>query len=583
MTTVTGFTADRMRAIEDASVIDGEVDENGHLILTKFDGSEIDAGSVIGPMGPIGSDIAIASAYILEVGMVGQTRAGRNYSNSDFTALGLSAPIALYSLNTVSDTSGNGRNLTNKGAVGFAPGILAAAASSAQFLGSSAQALYRADTGAGDPFRFRTGSIGFWFKSSRRQMNQFIVSKRSLALGQYGWWFKIQSEEVEFGYSSTGSDENVIDTNTVGLADGQWHFIVGVFDGSHQRLYLDGVLDASAPRNSLIFASSAPLNIGGANADGSTVAELPLFGGVDNVFITSEPLSAHQVRDLYSYKLAHALGEVPARVSIKVYPHRRGGALTVDTFPVAPLRLFNFSAGTLLNEGSDGSGSLTNEGGAISQPGPDGTKDNAFFFSGAQRLKSTDAGLPSALQPVSFGCWIKTGGTGSGPNYIMTWGAVNGTNDLRLVTANGKIVVGSGPSSSIESAYVADGLWYFVVVVLDNAALDGVKGKIYVNGNLVATMTTLNTVVLGGTDKFCIGASLTNSNPFTGSIDGVFVSGQALSLDTIVALYNLNVKTFAPYLVNEADHVTALALSHILVDLNSLDSSDTVEISAAGI
>lgn len=53
MATVTGLTAARMKEIEDASVVDGEV-RSGNLILTKHDGNEINAGSVIGPAGPQG-------------------------------------------------------------------------------------------------------------------------------------------------------------------------------------------------------------------------------------------------------------------------------------------------------------------------------------------------------------------------------------------------------------------------------------------------------------------------------------------------------------------------------------------------
>jgi microcystin-dependent protein len=53
MATVTGLTAARMQEIEDASVVDGEV-IGGNLILTKHDGNTIDAGSVIGPAGPVG-------------------------------------------------------------------------------------------------------------------------------------------------------------------------------------------------------------------------------------------------------------------------------------------------------------------------------------------------------------------------------------------------------------------------------------------------------------------------------------------------------------------------------------------------
>jgi microcystin-dependent protein len=53
MATITGLTADRMLAIEGASVVEGEI-VDGKLILTKHDGTTIDAGSVIGPTGPAG-------------------------------------------------------------------------------------------------------------------------------------------------------------------------------------------------------------------------------------------------------------------------------------------------------------------------------------------------------------------------------------------------------------------------------------------------------------------------------------------------------------------------------------------------
>ena len=56
MATVTGLTADRMLAIEAASVVSGDVDVNGYLNLVKHDGSSINAGYVIGPKGDPGTD-----------------------------------------------------------------------------------------------------------------------------------------------------------------------------------------------------------------------------------------------------------------------------------------------------------------------------------------------------------------------------------------------------------------------------------------------------------------------------------------------------------------------------------------------
>jgi len=50
MATVTGITAARAAAIEAASVVSGTINGSGHLILTKHDGSVIDAGSVVGSL-----------------------------------------------------------------------------------------------------------------------------------------------------------------------------------------------------------------------------------------------------------------------------------------------------------------------------------------------------------------------------------------------------------------------------------------------------------------------------------------------------------------------------------------------------
>ncbi|MET0786513.1 MAG: hypothetical protein ABWY25_07405 [Paenisporosarcina sp.] len=50
MATVTGFTAERMLAIENTTVVDGEV-QGDNLILLQRDGTPIDAGNVRGPQG----------------------------------------------------------------------------------------------------------------------------------------------------------------------------------------------------------------------------------------------------------------------------------------------------------------------------------------------------------------------------------------------------------------------------------------------------------------------------------------------------------------------------------------------------
>jgi microcystin-dependent protein len=72
MATVTGFTAEKMKTIENETVIDGEV-RNDNLILVRRDGVEIDAGDVRGPPGPPGpggTDVTGLMELLCPVGTV---------------------------------------------------------------------------------------------------------------------------------------------------------------------------------------------------------------------------------------------------------------------------------------------------------------------------------------------------------------------------------------------------------------------------------------------------------------------------------------------------------------------------------
>lgn len=56
MAEVVVFTAARTKQIEDTAIIDGVVDPAGDLILVTRDGTEINAGHVMGPKGDDGED-----------------------------------------------------------------------------------------------------------------------------------------------------------------------------------------------------------------------------------------------------------------------------------------------------------------------------------------------------------------------------------------------------------------------------------------------------------------------------------------------------------------------------------------------
>jgi microcystin-dependent protein len=63
MASVTGLTAERMLAIEAASIVDGEI-VGDNLILTKHDATTINAGNVRGPIGPTGPTGDVSTAML---------------------------------------------------------------------------------------------------------------------------------------------------------------------------------------------------------------------------------------------------------------------------------------------------------------------------------------------------------------------------------------------------------------------------------------------------------------------------------------------------------------------------------------
>jgi hypothetical protein len=581
MATVTGLTADRMLAIEAASVVDGDI-VDGQLVLTKHDGSTITAGSVVGPegpQGPIGSDLdVLVQQAVLAVGVSGQIRAGRSLSIDDFAALGLDPPVALWNFaGGFTDSSGNGHDLTAKGDPTYALGLDGAVDGSVQLNGSNA--LFIPDTGAGDPFRVRVGSFGAWVKTAKRDSFQGILTKR-LSATQIAYSIRIRDgNNVSFGISSDGTTELTTFSDT-DVADNRWHFVVGTYDGITQRLYIDAVLEDHALRGdtgaALIFLSTAPLNLGSFGADATTAITNPNYGRIDEAFVTQDILSEDDIRNLYCAKIEHTLGAVPSGVSLSIYPGSKGSSLLVGDFPSTPLRLYNFSAGSQGDEGSNGA-ALGVVGSPVSVAGVDGTRKNAFNLNGAQRFTAPDTGLPAGTATCSYGCWFKFSKL-TGTMYLVTWGTANGTNDTRLYIVDSALTIGSGSAAAVTGPDVTDGGWHFAVVVQDNAALDGLKRKLYLDAKVVASATTLQSIVLGGANKFVIGSSLASANNFTGQVDTVFVTDVALTLAQINNLYTKSLVDEFPYPKNAGDHIRAMTDEALFATFDTLDLGHKVSL-----
>jgi len=585
MATITGLTAERMLEIEAASVVDGDVVGND-LILARQDGSIINAGNVrgpAGPTGPIGSAFEVMSAQpVFDIGVISQLRAGRQLTPADFTNMGLNVPVALWNLSNANDSSGNARHLTIKGGVPFGTGINGLASTSAVFAGSTAQALYRADTGGADPLRIRTGSIGMWFRTSKKGVSYDVF-------GKYGGTSAISSFLFET-HSSGAMTVFVVDgvTQTSGLTstvidDDRWHFILITNDGQRTKIYVDGTFENQM--NTLYFnpSASAPLNIGGRQADAGNPTVAPATCRVDEAFILSDVLTDDQVRNLYCASLPHSLGSVPKHVFLSVRRKRRGAAPATTDFPAQPVRLYNFVGGVLTDQGSNNV-PLTAPVGLLGLGGgPDGLTGGAYLFGGAhQGLAASDAGLPSGLSPRSYGAWVKVGSS-IAVQGLISWGAGSSSASgvwLGLATASFRNLYSQSVASGLDitGPDIVDANWHHVAVVEEDTAADGNKRKMYVDGRLVGVSTTLASITLGGANRFRIGANADGTSPFTGQMSRTFVYAGALTGEQIRALYNLGAQVLAPSQKDASDHVEAMESARLLASFNSLEAIDQLDV-----
>ncbi|MAF35121.1 hypothetical protein CMO91_04720 [Candidatus Woesearchaeota archaeon] len=105
----------------------------------------------------------------------------------------------------------------------------------------------------------------------------YIISKTKGTKSSFALYQK--KDLIRFG-ASTEWDGWWSVGNPVGILDGQWHHVKGVFDGYEMRLYFDGALIGSNRVSGPMRVLDAPIIIGN-----SEKHQKPWKGEIDNVRI----------------------------------------------------------------------------------------------------------------------------------------------------------------------------------------------------------------------------------------------------------------------------------------------------------
>ena len=299
-------------------------------------------------------------------------------------------------------------------------------------------------------------TVEAWVKRTKSGVWQNVVAKSgsgAAAAQNYALWINTANKPVlYFGNGSASGSVTApaaIDTN--------WHHLVATYDNANAKIYVDGVLKATAASNVPLTANTQVLTIG------RSVDGLRVFGGlIDEVAVYTSVLSLSSIQA--HYNVGTSPDTTPPAVSLTAPAN---GATTGAT------PTFSGAAGTApgdsstitvnLYSGSDPSGTLvqtlttTHSGGSWSVPAsaelPDGTYTaRAEQLDGASNLglsaPSTFTTSTADIVPPAVSLTAPANGATTGPTPTFSGAAGTAPGDSSTITVN--VYSGSDPSGTLE-------------------------------------------------------------------------------------------------------------------------------------
>jgi hypothetical protein len=122
----------------------------------------------------------------------------------------------------------------------------------------------------------------------------FLVDHEAWTDGRQGWVFRVGKEDVGLERWVTVDGGATGAAAGTGLAGaGQWHHVVGTFDGTSQRLYIDGVRSGSAGGGTPIPAIGVPFSVGKQNC--SPCLSTGFIGAFGELAIYSKALAENRI------------------------------------------------------------------------------------------------------------------------------------------------------------------------------------------------------------------------------------------------------------------------------------------------
>jgi hypothetical protein len=200
---------------------------------------------------------------------------------------GPSGPVAHYEFDdatgsTATDLSSNANHATITGAATWVPGLVAKNALS--FDGSTNVVTVPNAPWLNPP----SITVAAWINPTTWAGGDRRILQKGDADNQYR--LAEIAGQLQFSIAGVGSVAAALPSA------GTWHHVAGTYDGTILRLYVDGLVAASAAASGPIRGTSDPLAIGGRN--GGTLASERFSGTIDDVRLYARALNLQEAYDL---------------------------------------------------------------------------------------------------------------------------------------------------------------------------------------------------------------------------------------------------------------------------------------------
>ena len=390
---------------------------------------------------------------------------------------------AFYKLSDLTDSSGNGKTLTNNGNVTFASGKIGNAA----IMNDASKVLSKDQFQIGNNF-----AISLWAK-------QLTNDSQAALIGQYpGLWMSITTDGG-IQLSDLASYGNDYVTGLISV--GQWnHYVLNVVDG-YAKVYLNNTLVIEQNNNQMTLWSDAGrgFGIGGEPLNNSGTKEM------DAVGVWSRALNEAEVAALYNSGAGLEL--------------EGAGSVNLTTSLQAFYKLSD------LTDSSGNGKTLTNNGNVTFASGKIG---NAAIMNDASKVLSKDQFQIGNNFAISL--WAKQLTNDSQAALIGQYPGL-----WMSITTDGGIQLSDLASygNDYVTGLISVGQWnHYVLNVVDGYA------KVYLNNTLVIEQNNNQMTLWSDAGRgFGIGGEPLN-NSGTKEMDAVGVWSRALNEAEVAALYN---------------------------------------------